>query len=152
MSKPYLCILCGLPFSGKTTLAKELVKKYDWVRVDLDQINSERELGGLANVDKALAQEKTVINDTANFTREQRDKLRLIAKKYNIPSKVIYINIPEDEARRRWQENRISKIRYDVKDEDFAEVADNFQPPAEDENVVYYDQAIPLEVWINKYL
>ncbi len=82
MNKQRLYILCGLPFSGKSTLAKELVRQFGWVRVDLDQINSERGLGGLGNddisnndwrityqmsydaVDKALKEGKTVINDT----------------------------------------------------------------------------------------
>ncbi len=61
---------------------------------------------------------------------------------------MIYVNVPDSVARKRWQENRSTKIRYDVKDEDFAEVADNFQKPTEDENVIYYDQTIQLEKWI----
>ena len=168
MNRQYLYILCGLPFAGKTTLAKELVKRCGFVRVDLDEINSERGLGGLGNndlsdkdwkityqesyhrVDKALQQGQTVINDTANFTKEQRDKLRVIAQKYGIPTKVIYVNISDHLARNRWQDNRLTKARYDVKDEDFAEVADNFQIPTADENIIYYDQTIPLEKWIDR--
>lgn len=170
MNKQCLYILCGLPFAGKTTLAKELVKRFGWVRVDLDQINDERGLGGLGNddisdedwrityqmsydrVDQALKKGKTVINDTANFTREQRDKLRAIADKHDVPAKVIYVNVPDSVARKRWQENRITKNRYDVKDEDFAEVADNFQKPSEDENVIDYDQSLPIEEWVEKVI
>ena len=111
LRKPTLFIFCGLPFSGKTTLANELVKRFSFVRVDLDEINSERGLGYKSKVkissedwrityaesyirtDKALSEEKTVINDTTNFTRQQREKLRAIANKYKIISKVIYFNI-----------------------------------------------------------
>ena len=38
MSEPTLYILCGLPFAGKTTLAKELVKHFGFVHIDIDQI------------------------------------------------------------------------------------------------------------------
>lgn len=152
----------------KNNDSQGLGREFGFVRVDLDQINGERGLGGLANddisdadwkntydesykrVDQALSEGKTVINDTANFTREQRDKLRAIAKKYNIPTKVIYLSIPESVAKKRWLDNRITKIRYDVRDEDFAEVADNFQPPREDENVLIYNQSEPIEKWIAK--
>lgn len=162
----FLYILCGLPFAGKTTLAKVLVEKFGFVRVDLDQINSERGLGDLNNdsisdsewkktydesyrrVDQALADGKTVINDTANFTRQQRDKLREIADKHGVLTKVIYLAIPDLVARKRWLENRMTKKRYDVRDEDFAEVADNFQTPTEDENVIIYDQSVPMDEWI----
>lgn len=169
LKKPTLFILCGLPFSGKTTLAKELVKRFGFVRIDLDQINAERRLGSKSNdeisaedwkitydesykrVDMALAQGQTVINDTANFTREQRDKLRKIANNHNIKTKIIYVNVPVKLACKRWQDNRNTKVRYDVRDEDFAEVADNFQAPTTGENVIYYDQTMTLDEWIKKY-
>lgn len=168
LPKPMLYILCGLPFSGKTTLAKELVKRFGFIRVDLDQINTERGLGSKSNddisdedwkitydesykrVERVLAQGKIVINDTANFTRKQRDKLRTIATNHNITTKVIYVNVPNETARKRWQENRITKQRYDVRDEGFAEVADNFQVPTKEENVIFYDQTVPLDEWIEK--
>lgn len=165
----YLYILCGLPFSGKTTLAKALVKKLGFVRIDLDQINAERGLGELGNeeitdsqwretyaesyrrVDKALTDGKTVINDTANFTREQRDKLRVIADNHSVPSRVIYVEVPDSLARKRWLDNRVTKKRYDVRDEDFAEVVDNFQTPSEDENLIVYDQSISVDEWIDRF-
>ncbi len=163
-----LFVLCGLPFAGKTTLAKELVKRFGWVRVDIDDINTERGIGTKTNdeisdadwkitydesyrqVDKALKNGKTVINDTANFTKEQRDKLRAIADKYDAPTKVIYFNIPDEIARKRWQENRITHQRNDVTDADFAEVADNFEIPIKEENVIDFDGTAEVGKWIDK--
>jgi adenylate kinase family enzyme len=40
MSESKLYILCGLPFAGKTTLAKELVKRFGFVHIGIDQINT----------------------------------------------------------------------------------------------------------------
>lgn len=38
---PKLFILCGLPFAGKTTLAKELEKQFGWVRLSIDEVKFE---------------------------------------------------------------------------------------------------------------
>ena len=167
-NKPKLYILCGLPFAGKTTFAKELVKRFGWVRVDIDEINATRGIGTRSNdeisdsdwkitydesyrqIDEALRMRKTVINDTANFTKQQRDRLRAIANEYHVPTIVIYFNIPDEVARQRWQENRITYQRNDVTDADFAEVADNFEIPTEDENVVYFDGTTKIEKWIDE--
>lgn len=167
--KNRLYILCGLPFAGKTTLAKELVKCFGFVRIDLDEINSERGLGGLRNdeisdeewketyrisyerTEQYLREGRTVVNDTANFTKDQRDKLRAIADRAGVDSIVIYVNIPDSVARQRWLNNRVTKERYDVRNEDFAEVADNFQPPTTDEHVIFYDGSLSIELWIQKH-
>ncbi len=42
MEKPYLYILCGVPFSGKTTVATALADWLDINRVAIDDINNER--------------------------------------------------------------------------------------------------------------
>jgi predicted kinase len=36
-----LYILCGIPFSGKTTLAKKISKDGDCIRIDLDEVKVE---------------------------------------------------------------------------------------------------------------
>jgi predicted kinase len=38
MTKNRLYILCGIPFSGKSVLANELVKRYGYTRIDLDEV------------------------------------------------------------------------------------------------------------------
>ena len=145
MNRPHLYILCGLPFAGKSTLARELVKSGDFALVDMDAINSERGLGldgqpispddwdityaeFYRRIDWLLAAGQSVIADAANFIRAQRDQLRALAEKYYAQSIVIYVNLPAAVVRERWQRNRQSGQRYDVRDEDFAHVLDNFQP------------------------
>ena len=168
MSRPHLYILCGLPFAGKSTLARELVKSRNFALVEMDAINDERGLGldGQAispddwdityaefykRIDWLLAEGQSVIADAANFTRTQRDQLRTIAQKYHMASTVIYLNLSEAVVRERWRRNQQNGQRYDVRDDDFAHVVDNFQPPTDDEQVIYYDQTLPLEQWIARY-
>lgn len=167
--KPCLYILCGLPFAGKSTLAHALVEQFGFVHIDMDQINKERGFGITGNTsisaedwavtyeesykrtEEALASGKTVIHDSVNFTRVQRDTLRTIARAHNIPATVIYVDTPREIAKKRWQHNRMIKGRNDVRDEDFAEVADNFQAPTEDERVLYFDQSMPSRDWIDTH-
>ena len=167
MKEPHLYILCGLPFAGKSTLARELVSFRNFALLDMDAINGERGLGldgqpispddwdityaeFYSRIDRLLATGQRVIADAANFIRTQRDQLRAIAQKYHAQSTVIYVNLPAAVVRERWQRNRQSGQRYDVRDDDFAHVVDHFQPPTDDEHVIYYDQSLPLDEWISQ--
>jgi adenylylsulfate kinase-like enzyme len=98
MKKPCLYLLCGLPFAGKTTLAKALVRSLGIHRVAIDDINNERgiwdEETGLSpeewtntyqeayrRIAASLKRGESVIDDSANFTRELR---QLGQKLFNI--------------------------------------------------------------------
>lgn len=162
--KQILIILCGLPFSGKSTLAKFLTKHLGLTLIDLDEINSKLGIGidkpvtenewkktyqiSYEELEKSLEAGKSVIYDATNFTNKQRDKLRSIAKKYYVQTKVIWVNPPKKEVIKRWQENRLNKNRKDVSDEDFAEVLDNFENPTKEENMLTFDQTKSIEEWV----
>lgn len=165
MTTNHLYILCGLPFAGKTTLAKALVRELGLSRVSIDDLNTERGIWddekGLSpeewtniyneayrRIDALLSQGKSVVDDNANFTREQRDRLRAIAVKHDVPTTVIYVTTPLAEVRRRWQENRQTRVRSDVRDDDFAQVVDSFEAPTDDEDVVCYDGTMRVGEWI----
>ncbi|MDP9371911.1 MAG: ATP-binding protein [Chloroflexota bacterium] len=165
MARPRLLILCGLPFAGKTTLARELEQRRGFARVEIDAINAERgvwdDRHGMSpeewdetyresyrRLEAPLRKGRSVIYDATNFTREQRDRPRAIAARHGVPATVIYLDVPEAEARRRWQRNREAGLRADVRDEDFALVVGAFEPPAGDEAAVRYDPSVPLDEWI----
>lgn len=162
-----LYILCGLPFAGKSTLAKELEKRLGFVYIDIDQINTKFGVGlhrepispeawertyteAYKQLGDALDSEQSVIFEGANFTKELRDRLRAIADKRGVVSWVIYLDVSESEARQRLQYNRSKLQRYDVRDEDFELVATHFEPPAEEEQVIRYNQSQPLDEWIKQ--
>ncbi len=160
-------ILCGLPFAGKTTLARELERQFGFRRVAIDEINAEFGLGldgdaiSAARWDRTyteaynrtgrlLAQGETVLFDAASFTRAQRDEVRAIAQTSEVPALVIFVDIPVSVARRRWLANRSSLSRHDVRDDDFAHVVDHFEPPGDDEHVLHYDGSETLAGWITR--
>ena len=156
-----LYIMCGLPFAGKTTLAKEMVKMLSIRRVSVDEINGER---GIWNADTGMSPEEwtktyeiayqrigtflsegeSVVDESANFTKEQRHRLRAIAEKYNAQAYVIFVDVPLAEVQRRWQANRQTMVR----DDDFAHVVECFEPPTMNENVLRYDGLLPPKAWI----
>ncbi len=160
-----LYIMCGLPFAGKSTLAKEMVNLISIKRVSIDEINEEQGVWkddtGMSpeewtktyeeayqRISTFLEQGKSVVDDSANFTREQRDRLRAIAEQFHAQSYAIFVDVTLVEVQRRWQENRQTAVRNDVRDDDFAQVVENFEPPTENENVLRYDGSMMQGEWI----
>lgn len=162
---PTLYILCGVPFAGKTTLAATLSSTLGCERIAIDDINDERGIWnpetGLSTdewtrsyseayrrIELLLAAGRSVVDDSVNFTRQLRDQLRTIANRHGAKIVVIYVDTPIEEARRRWQVNRSQLFRQDVRDEDFAQVIDQFEPPTADEHAMRYDGSRPIEEWV----
>lgn len=165
MTTTTLYIFCGIPFSGKTTLAKKLSEKFGFVRVDLDEVkfdlfgkdilDQQIDQAGwdkvyqktYETIENHLKNKKTVLYDTGNFTKHERDLVRKIADKLNIQTKTIFVNIPKETAEKRWQENKLSKTRFDISENSFREAVAEMEPPDSDENVIVYDEKNTFEDW-----
>src|SRR6266699_1816894 len=167
LNEPRLYILCGLPFAGKTTLARALERQLGIVLVELDDINRVRGVGlhgkaispeewhrtyteAYRQLDAFLAAGQSVLFDATNFTKVQRASLRALAGKQGARALVIYLDVSEVEARQRWLQNRATGARYDVRDEDFAQVVNFFEPPTPEEQAVYYRPSQPVDEWIQQ--
>lgn len=165
MNETRLYILCGLPFAGKTTLGKELVERFGFVYIDVDQINTNFGVGlcgatispeewvrtyaeAYKQLADALNSRNPVLFEGASYTKELRDRLRTIAFERGIASQVIYLDISKSEARQRLHSNRITPRRHNVHDDNFALVVTYFEPPAQEEQVIYCRQSEPLDKWI----
>lgn len=162
-------ILCGLPFAGKTTLAKALEERLGFARVDMDEINTDRGVGlhgeaisqedwdrtyaeSYRQLDQLLQSGQSVLFDAANFTKAQRNYLREIAAQHGASTQVLYLDVSESEAKQRWLLNRITHRRYDVRDDDFAYVVTYFDEPTPDEHVLRYHPSQPVNEWIEQTL
>ena len=167
MTEPVLILMCGLAFAGKTTLACTIAAQYSWRYISLDVVNTERGVGLDGNaipsyewtqtyaeayrqVQEALQAGQSVVYDETNFLRSQRDQLRSSAALCRVETYVLYVATLEAEVRHRWQQNRITQQRSDVRDDDFALVVQQFEPPTTDESVIFYDPNIPVNIWIRQ--
>jgi predicted kinase len=167
VSESRLYLLCGLPFAGKTTLAQELVNRLGFMHIDIDQINTSLGVGLHASpispvewdrtyneaykrLEDALNSRQTVIFEGANYTKELRNRLRAIADRQDAITQVIFVEISMSEARQRLLDNRKTQQRHDVRDDNFALVATDFELPTKDERVIHYYQSHPLEEWISQ--
>lgn len=167
---PLLFIMCGLPFSGKSTVAHHVSAQLRLPCVAIDEINTQRGIGlhgdaitaadwettyalSFRELEHHLRSGQSVIHDATNFTREQRDALRQIADGLGASSVVIYVGVPESVVRQRWLTNRIARERKDVRDDDLLNVVESFEVPTNDEGrVIVYDGSLPIGEWFDTAL
>lgn len=160
-----LFFLCGLPFAGKSTLARALVAHTGARLISLDAVNDERELGqhgapitpaqwdetysrAYRRVEESLVAGQSVVYDEACFLRGQRDAVRAISSQADAHAVLIWVSTPLEVAHARWRANRVNPIRPDVRDEDFAQVVGRFEPPGMDESPLRYDGSPAPEIWL----
>lgn len=163
--RPILYVLCGLPFAGKSTLARTLAARLDIPCVAIDAINTERGLGldlapiapqewtatyaeAYRRITGALRAGTSAIFDAGSFTREQRDELQALAEGCGAAVRLVHVRVSPQVATARWQRNRLSSERYDVRDDYFAQALDSFEPPAADEHALVYDGSQSLDAWL----
>ena len=120
---PTLYVMCGLPFAGKSTIATALVEALGAEVVRLETINHERGLGlgGRAispedwaisyaeadrRLERALAGGWSVIADATHFGRAERDRARALAQAQGARTRVVYVPVTAEVARRRLLANR----------------------------------------------
>ena len=165
MTSISLILLCGLPFAGKSTLARVLAARTGARLIALDSINGDRGLGldgaditpeqwdatyaeALRRIAESLAAGEPVVYDETSFLRAGRDAVRAVAAQAGVPARLIWVATPEATARARWRANRQSGARNDVRDADFELVATRFEEPDADEDALRYDGATDAEAWL----
>jgi predicted kinase len=143
-----LVLICGLPASGKSTLARELAERMPAIRLDKDQWTTqlgfdvwddefrvllEAQLWALAQ--ELLAKAQSVILEWGHWARVERDEKRLGARALGVGVELHYLEAPLEEliarAQRRtasgeWRASPMTPAHF----EQWATV---FQPPDEDE-------------------
>ncbi len=159
--------MCGLAFTGKTTLAKALVERTNAAYISLDEINAERGLWGgagipveewerthqiaLRRMDELMPYGRDVVLDDTNNLRRLRDRFRANAGRHGYHTRVIYLDIPLRELRRRMERNQTTGERAAVKADIFDELVGGFEPPAEDEDVLRFTGQASVESWLQAH-
>ncbi len=140
MMKATLFIICGLPASGKTTLALALVQKHnaillsedEWMKGICKSYYNEDYKERIVEFQKQIAERlltigTNVVMDGGYWGKEERDGLRECAKKANANLELHYMKVPLEELKRRAAERNKS-------------LAEEFQTKMEDLEIAFYKQ------------
>ncbi len=168
MKRPLQFLIVGLPYSGKTTLAKELENKLGFARINIDELKFNEGYTDVGDDDvpdevwkkifkkadqlivKYLKDGDSLANEYAWITRQWRDRARKVAKEAGFDTKLIYIKVAPDEIQRRWLENSKTKKRFHWPEKEFESYLRDFEEPTQDEDIIIFDQTIPVEELIKK--
>jgi predicted kinase len=158
---PTLYILCGLPFSGKSTLAQQLASATGSVLVSYDALwwEKKRKTGDSWGFDAlcdlaetrlvtALADGVSAVYDTLNNSKGWRDRLRQLAARHGARSVVVYLNTPLAVIEDRQRANQVTGERHSVSPTALhAEVA-KFEVPGPSEAAVEFTPGTDFASWL----
>ena len=164
---PTLHLLCGPAFAGKTTLGRAIAEHRDLVVVSTDEINRLRGLEGgdgipyqewekshaiaLDRLDRLMDSGRDLVVDDTNCFRWIRDRFRGVAERHGYGSRVILLDVPRSEIRRRRRRNEATGERQRVVDEVFEAHLESFEYPGDDEAVVRFRPREDLRAWLRAH-
>lgn len=149
-----LVLICGLPASGKTALARRLAPRIPAVRLDKDQwvtqlghdvwddefrVRLEARLWALTR--ELLANGQSVILEWGHWARVERDEKRLGARALGVGVELHYLDVPLGELIERAQRrNRSGEwSAAPMTRAHFEQWSSIFQPPDEEELSLFDD-------------
>ena len=165
-----LIVICGLSFSGKSTLAKAITRNLGYEEIDVDEVGAklfklsidDQKLKDLdwdkvydetdRLIETRLKSGATVVDASRNFTRLERERARQLAKRSNAHVVTIFVDTPEEIARQRRLGNKTSQARRDITDAQFDEIVQVLQPPTEEEKPLVFHHDDEIDPWIHENL
>jgi predicted kinase len=148
-----LVLVCGLPASGKTTLARELAEAYRAVRLNPDewelalgvdpfdegfQVRLEAAFWELTQ--RLLVLGTSVVLEWGFWARSERDEKREAARRLGVAVELRFLDAPYEELVRR-VEARHGAGGIAITESHMERYRANFQPPT-DEELSLYDPAL----------
>lgn len=163
---PILYIMCGVGFSGKSTLAKKIAERTGAALVSQDEMffemekiqkidqDSDDEWRTLLEMCKQrilenLQQGRSVVFDNINTRFEHREEIRAVANQTKAQTKVVFLDTPIEVQKQRQLKNKETGERHDVKQEYLDQAIAELEPPTESENVLVFRPDTNLEEFLS---
>lgn len=156
--------MCGLPFSGKTYLSKKIAEKLSIERISYDELWNEihaketrdpswEELCSIAEarIRDELKADRSVVYDTLNDTKGNRDKLRVIAKDVGGEAIVVYTKASRELIEKRRTESKNTGERHIVSEDNFIQAFDRFEEPVGDEVMMVRPSEEDIDAWLDQF-
>lgn len=160
----YLYIICGIAFSGKSTLARKIAERtgskliaFDKLWIEKDKVNpvSKGDEGwrfirkvGQEEVAKALQEGSSVVYDDNNIRFEHREELREVARRLNARPVVVYLNTPMEVIKEREADNKMTGERHEVEPDNFQTVLEQLEVPTVSEDVLEFTPNMNMEKFL----
>jgi predicted kinase len=171
--RKYLYILCGIAFSGKSTLAREISQHTGATYISRDNIFIELEkalkqklkLKKLSqedddriwkesfilvhtDIDKMLKNGKSVSYDDVNLTFSERELARKLALDNDAIPIIVHVDTPEPITRQRIIRNKETNERHQVSERNILEAINQFEPPSKSEKPIIFKYDDDLKIWL----
>jgi predicted kinase len=158
--------MCGVAFSGKSTLAGRIADGLSIPLISLDAINHERGLRGgegmsvaqweetsaiaMDRLRQRLREGKSAVVDDTFSRRFLRDRCKAVALEFGAEFTIVFVDTPIEEIRSRRAANNQRPTRHHVQDRVFEEHYKTFQFPTADEPVVRVAEGFDLPSWLTQ--
>jgi predicted kinase len=165
---PELIALCGLAFSGKSTIARRVAAATGAELISHDAINARRGFDGGAVIADAewektslmaaataravLASGRSVVIDDTFSHRFLRQRFAAVARASGASFVLLFVDTPLSLIEVRMADNARTGARGHISPEVFAHHRDRFQVPGDDERPVRLASADDLERWLEQWL
>jgi predicted kinase len=147
--QPRLVLLCGLPASGKTTLARELADAYGAVRLNPDEwelalgvdpfdegFQTRLEAAFWELAQRLLVLGTSVVLEWGFWARSERDEKREAARTLGVAVELRFLDAPYEELVKRVADRHASG-GLAITETHMERYRGIFQPPTEDELALY---------------
>jgi len=158
-----LVLVCGLPGTGKTTVAKRIAEETksthlntDIIRKDIlaDPKYTEEEKEMIYNLlfnmaEKLLSAGSKVVIDGTFYRKELRDKVRSIAEKTKKKFRMVEVTCAEDILKERIEKRKKNESFSDADFDIYLKIKEQFEPIKEKHTVLMTDRGWePVEKFI----
>jgi predicted kinase len=99
-------------------------------------------------IESHLRDGKSVVDASRNFKKHERKAARRTAESLGAEMVTILVDTAEAIARRRLLENRQTKLRRDVSDQDFEQILTGIERPSNDEFPLVFREDDRIDSWI----